>query len=89
MLDQIDDAYLVYNFDGKKNTYNEHQLESAPVEVKRSIIVTAAITFDKLTRIVERDNGGLEQAQGVLDQLAAGFAATAEQYRAETPDAAE
>lgn len=89
MLDQIDDTYLVYNFGGKDNDYNEHELDSAPVEVKRSIIVTAGITFDKLTRIVERDNGGLEQAQGVLDQLAAGFAAAAEQYRSETPDAAE
>ncbi len=89
MLDKIDEPYLVYNFGGKDNEYNFRTLDSAPVEVRRSVIVTAGITFDKLTRIVERDNGGLEQAQGVLDQLAAGFAAAAEQYRSETPDAAE
>ncbi|TFC92053.1 MULTISPECIES: hypothetical protein [Cryobacterium] len=89
MLDQIDDEYLVYNFGGKDNTYEEHTLTSAPVEVKRSIVVTAGITFDKLTRIVEKDNGGLEQAVGVLDQIADGFKAAAEKYRSETPSEPE
>ena len=90
MLDDIDGEYLVYNFGGKDNTYEEHTLTSAPVEVKRSIVVTAGITFDKLTRIIERDNGGLEQAVGVLDQLAAGFEAAAREIRQGdvTPDEA-
>ncbi|WP_402843753.1 hypothetical protein [Microbacterium sp. GXS0129] len=83
MLDRIDDEYLVYNFGGKDNDYNEHTLESAPVEVRRNIIVTAGITFDKLTRIVERANTGTEEAIGMLDQLAAGFKAAAAQYRAD------
>lgn len=87
MLDKIDDEYLVYNFGGSENTYREHLLESAPVEVKRNIITTAGITFDKLTRIVEKSDTGLEQAAGVLDQIAEGFAAAADRYRAEvTPD---
>lgn len=86
MLDQIDDEYLVYNFGGKDNDYNEHLLDSPPVEVKRSIVVTAGIAFDKITRIVEKDNGGLDQAVGVLDQIADGFKAAAEKYRAESTD---
>lgn len=83
MVDRIDDPYLVYNFGGKDNDYNEHTLDSAPIEVRRSIIVTAGITFDKLTRIVERSDSGLEHAAGVLDQIAEGFAAAADRYRAE------
>jgi transposase-like protein len=90
MLRSRDKPYLVYNFGGKDNTYEEHTLDSAPVEVKRSIVVTAGIAFDKLTRIVERDGGGLEQAVGVIDTLAEGFRAAAEQIRAEGgADAAE
>ena len=85
MLDRIDDPYLVYSFGGKDNDYNEHRLESAPVEVRRNIITTAGITFDKLTRIVEKSDSGLDQAVGVLDTIAEGFAAAADKYRAETP----
>ncbi|WP_396657605.1 hypothetical protein [Microbacterium oxydans] len=68
MLDCIDGEYLVYNFVGKDNGYSEHLLDTAPVEVKRNIIATAGITFDKLTRIVENLDTGLAQAVGVLDR---------------------
>lgn len=88
MLDGIDGEYLVYNFGGKDNDYNEHLLATAPVEVKRNIITTAGITFDKLTRIVEKSDTGLEQAVGVLDTLAEGFRAAADIYRGETPNEA-
>lgn len=89
MLDDIDGEYLVYNFGGSENTYREHVLESAPVEVKRNIITTAGITFDKLTRIVERSDTGLEQAVGVLDTIARGFDAAADRLRAETETGAD
>ncbi|QNA93249.1 MULTISPECIES: hypothetical protein [unclassified Microbacterium] len=88
MLDDIDGEYLVYNFGGKDNDYNEHLLAAAPVEVKRNIITTAGITFDKLTRIVEKSDTGLEQAVGVLDTLAEGFRTAADIYRGETPNEA-
>lgn len=84
MLDVIDGPYEVYNFGGKDNTFESRVLDSAPVEVRRNVITTAAITFDKLTRIVEKSDTGLEQAVGVLDTIAEGFAAVAERYRAET-----
>lgn len=83
MLDRIDDPYLVYNFGGKDNTYEERTLDTAPVEVRRSIIVTAGITFDKLTRIVEKGTGSTDAAAGVLDQVASALAAAADAIRAE------
>ncbi|CAN7518253.1 hypothetical protein LJR042_003540 [Microbacterium maritypicum] len=88
MLDRIDDEYVVYNFGGKDNTFEQRTLESAPVEVRRNVITTAGITFDKLTRIVEKSDTGLEQAVGVLDTIAEGFAAAAERYRESTTDEA-
>lgn len=88
MLDRIDDEYVVYNFGGKDNTFEQRTLDSAPVEVRRNVITTAGITFDKLTRIVEKSDSGLEQAVGVLDTLAEGFRAAADIYRGETPDEA-
>jgi transcriptional regulator with XRE-family HTH domain len=89
MLDRIDEPYLVYNFGGKDNTFEEHELDSAPVEVRRSIIVTAGIAFDKLTRIVERDGTGTDEAVGMLDTLAAGFREAAARYRAEAVEATD
>lgn len=88
MLDVIDGPYEVYNFGGKDNTFESRVLDSAPVEVRRNIITTAGITFDKLTRIVEKSDTGLEQAVGVLDTLAEGFRAAADIYRGETPNEA-
>lgn len=86
MLDMIDQPFTVFNFGGKDNTFAQATLDSAPVEARRTIVTSAAIVFDKITRIVEKDNGGLDQAVGVLDQIADGFKAAAEKYRAETVD---
>lgn len=88
MLDTIDGPYEVYNFGGKDNTFESRVLDSAPVEVRRNVITTAGITFDKLTRIVEKSDTGLEQAIGVLDTLSEGFRAVADIYRGETPNEA-
>lgn len=88
MLDKIDEPYLVYNFGGKDNDYNSRVLDTAPVEVRRNVITTAAITFDKLSRIVERD-GSNDEALGLLDTLAEGFKDAAARIRAEASDAAE
>ncbi|RFA12152.1 hypothetical protein B7R22_17125 [Subtercola boreus] len=87
MLDEVNEEYLVFSFGGKDNTYAEHTLPAAPVEVKRSIVVTAGIAFDKLTRIVEKDNGGLGETVGVIELFASNLTAAAEMLRAqgETP----
>ena len=86
MLDSVDQPYLVYNFGGKDNTYEEHLLDSAPFEVRQRALTGAGVTFDKLTRIVEKSDTGLERAVGVLDTIAEGFAAAAERYRESTTD---
>lgn len=69
MLDRIDEPYLVYNFGGSDNSFNSRTLDEAPVEVKRNIITTAGITFDKLSRIVENDGSGADDAKSMLAQL--------------------
>lgn len=83
MLDRIDDPYLVFSFGGKENDYNEHTLASAPVEVRRNVITTAGIAFDKLTRIVENDSGAADGAIGVLDQVAGALSQAADVIRRE------
>ena len=92
LLDSVGKPYTVFNFGGKDNTYAEHSFDTPPVEVQRNIMTTAGIAFDKATRIVEKDNGGLESTVGVLDALAGNLTAAAAMLRAEgetaEPDAA-
>ena len=76
MLEQLDKPYTVYSFGGRDNVYTEHTLDQPPVEAKRNIITTAAITFDKLTRIVEKDPD-VSGAQSVVQSLEAGILAAA------------
>jgi len=83
MLDMIDKPFTVFNFGGKDNTFAEATLDSAPVEARRTIVTSAAIVFDKISRIVEKDNGGLEQTVGVLDALAGNLSAAAAMLRAQ------
>ncbi|MFD4111606.1 helix-turn-helix domain-containing protein [Streptomyces sp. NPDC058650] len=83
-LQEIRGPVTVYNFGGKDNTFRQRKLDRAPMGMRREALTAAGIAFDKATRIVEKDNGGLDQAVGVLDQIAEGFKAAAEKYRAET-----
>lgn len=68
------DPYLVYSFGGKDNTYAEHTLTTAPVEVIRSIVVTGGIAFDKVTKFLEKVTTGTERAESLVDALEAHFA---------------
>ncbi|MGI6878818.1 hypothetical protein [Microbacterium sp. gxy059] len=54
MLDALSQPYEVFNFGGKDNTFNSHTFDTPPVEVKRNVLTTAGIAFDKATRIVEK-----------------------------------
>ncbi|MFA5608531.1 MAG: helix-turn-helix domain-containing protein [Leucobacter sp.] len=81
LLDSLDKPYLVYSFGGRDNTYSEHTLNKPPVEVIRNAVTTAGITFDKLTRIVEKDPD-VTGAQSVVQSLEAGILAAAEVLRA-------
>lgn len=83
LLDSLDKPYLVHNFGGRDNTYAEHTLDAAPVEVWDKANAGAARTFDRISRIVEKDGSGVEEATGLLDQLATGFRLAADAYRAD------
>lgn len=87
LLDSLDDPYLVYSFGGRDNVYTEHTLDKPPVEVIRNAVTTAGITFDKLTRIVERDPD-VTGAESAVRALQAGLDAAAAVLRTqpeETP----
>ncbi len=80
LLDSLDDPYVVYSFGGRDNVYNEHTLTKPPVEVIRNAVTTAGITFDKLTRIVEKDPD-ITGAASVVQSLEAGILAAAKVLR--------
>jgi hypothetical protein len=90
MLDMLDKPFEVFNFGGKDNKFASQVLTSVPVEARRTIITSTAIVFDKITRIVEKDDGGLKQVVGVLDVLAGNLGAAAAMLREqdETPTVA-
>jgi hypothetical protein len=73
MLDMIDQPFTVYAFGGRDNTFNSAELDSAPVDARRTIVTSAAIVFDKLTKIVESTPEGLGAADSLLDQVVAGL----------------
>jgi hypothetical protein len=76
LLDSLDNPYVVYSFGGRDNVYNEHKLDKPPVEVIRNAVTTAGITFDKLTRIVEKDPD-VSGAESAVRALQAGLDAAA------------
>lgn len=81
-LDRARQPYLVYSFGGAENTYNEETLDQPPAEAVRTMVATAAMAFDKVTKYLEKDTSGVETAHSLLDTLAAGFAAAAATYEA-------
>lgn len=83
MLDMLGKPFTVYAFGGRDNSFNSAVLDAPPVDAQKSIITSAAIVFDKLTRIVEKDTSPAEGAAGVLDQFAAALEVAADAIRAE------
>ena len=75
MLDQLDGPYLVHSFGGRDNEYNEHTLERPPVEVVRNVVTTAAIAFDKATKVLELSPDGLNESLSMLDRIERDLAA--------------
>lgn len=69
MLDSASSPYTVFNFGGKDNTYEEHTLDTPPVEAKRSMVVTAGIAFDKATKVLEKSTEGIGRAESLVDHL--------------------
>lgn len=71
LIDKVNDPYLVFAFGGRENAYNEHELQSMPVEAKQRVLTIAAIAFDKASKLLERENAGLPEALSILDRLEA------------------
>lgn len=84
-MDVVNAPYLVWAFGGMDGNIHSHLLDSAPLEARNTAMRSAALAFDKATRIVEKTSPGLDEAVGMLDTLADGFAAAAAALRAETP----
>jgi hypothetical protein len=86
-VDGLNAPHLVYNFGGKDNTYEEHTLPRAPVDVRAKVVQLSSTAITAATKILEKDTGGLDDALGVLDALAGNMHAAAELLRAqeETP----
>jgi hypothetical protein len=74
VMDGLTEPHLVYNFGGRDNTYEEHLLDVAPLDVRLSAMRAAGIAFDKATRIIETMPGeALDKALSLVDALARGF----------------
>lgn len=58
LLDTWDSPYLVYNFGGRDNDYNEHTLDAPPMEVRAKIVTVAAIAIDKALKIKKETTSG-------------------------------
>jgi hypothetical protein len=56
LLDEMHGDYLVFNFGGRDNTYEEHTLEQPPVEAKRALMQTIRDAMRTVIEIDRHDN---------------------------------
>lgn len=70
LLDEIEGEYLVYNFGGRDNTYEEHLLPSPPVEAKRQLVQAAREAIRTVIDIDKHDNRDAENTSEVAAWLA-------------------
>lgn len=60
LLDELHGEFLVFNFGGRQNTYEEHVLEGPPVEAKRQLIQAAREAMRTVLDIDKHDNRDAE-----------------------------
>jgi hypothetical protein len=72
-LDHLDGPYLVYNFGGSENTYEEHLLDAPPVDVVRTAVTIGKDAHTVATKTLEQTPEGLRGAESLLDRLEAGL----------------
>ena len=68
-LDNLDGPYLVYSFGGKDNTYEEHVLDSPPIEVVRTAVTIGRDAHAIATKTLEQTPEGLAAAESLVDRL--------------------
>lgn len=71
LLEQMEGEYLVFNFGGRDNTYEEHVLAGPPVEAKRQLIQAAAQAMKVVLEVDKHDNAGGGDVAAVDQWLAA------------------
>lgn len=69
ILDGMHRPYLVYNFGGKDNDYNEHVLDEPPIEVQRNMFTISAIAIDKALKVRQETKGTLGDESAFLSFL--------------------
>lgn len=70
-LDNLDGPYLVYNFGGSENTYEEHLLDAPPIEVVRTAVTIGRDAHTIATKTLEQTPEGLAGAESLVDRLQA------------------
>lgn len=75
LLDQLHKPHHVYNFGGKDNTYEEHELSEPDVGAKRSLIQAAVTAVGQAIKLADVDAGrsGQADARGILGAFAEGL----------------
>lgn len=82
MRRQLWEPTTLYNFGGKDNTYEEHQVDEPPFDGKRTIIQAVSTAVAAHVRLVDHDgDGGLDEAKSVLDGFMEAVAQKAAEYR--------
>jgi transposase-like protein len=65
LLDAMEGSYLVFNFGGRDNTYEEHTLKSPPVEAKRQLMQAARDAMRTVLDVDRHDNRNDEDVDAV------------------------
>lgn len=65
LLDAMEGSYLVFNFGGRDNTYEEHQLKAPPVEAKRQLMQAARDAMRTVLDVDRHDNRNDEDVDAV------------------------
>lgn len=72
LLDDLRRPHLAFNFGGKDNTYEEHQLDEPPVEAKRALMQTIRDGLRTVLDIDRHDNRA-EDGLSAVDQWLRGM----------------
>jgi len=67
LREQIWQPTKIYNFGGKDNTYNEHQVDEPPFDAKRTLMQAATTAMTAHLRLVDHDSdGGVDAAHSLV-----------------------
>jgi len=85
LLDALHTPHTAFNFGGKDNTYEEHELPEPDVQSKRTLIQAAGTAVDKAVKLAEVDKAGAGAEAG-KSMIGAMFAALRVTNLPDTPE---